>query len=105
MCSCNISQLQVSITSLTRARESITWSQPDGDAVTSFTIAYEFDIIGCTGIDGFSDIVITNFSEVRISDVMHSYNVTGLEENSAFEFTVMATNSADDNTSPVHQLT
>ena len=34
--------------------------------------------------------------------MMHRYNVTGLEENSAFEFTVMATNSAGDNTSPVH---
>ena len=87
------------ITSTTSTTTSITltWSQPSGEGVTSFTVTYSFDVRGCPGVRGGRMIPVSEDS-ASIGNSMYQYTITRLPEYSDTTLTVNATNT--EGTSP-----
>ena len=76
---------------------SLTWTQPPGDVVDSYTISYTSVIEECIGTSDFS-----TFGSISGNDSsMRSYTLINLEENSVYAITVEAVNGAGGTSSSI----
>ena len=69
---------------------SLTWTQPPGDVVYSYTISYNSTIYQCEGSLEF----ISSGSIPGINGSMRSYNLINLEEDSVYNISIEAVNKA-----------
>ena len=66
----------------------LTWTQPPGEVVDSFIISFSYFVRECPGDDGSATVSVNRSAR--------SFTLTGLQEDSHFNISILARNAAGD---------